>query len=323
MREDLSLRLSEADTRAHFIDPILGILGYRAVGDIRREVPVPATKEYLDYELRVAGKPQVIVEAKALRQPIIDQHAAQCVQYASVLGVRWCLITNGITWVVYNAHARGPLADKKVAVVHLDGDEQATTEAWSVLSLFSRDALALAAPLTRLLTECVVADELKRPDSPAIAALRRAVKNRFGEQVPAQTVIDAIHRIAVGSVAAVVPAAVETAASPRLRPVATRLSSVSDSGRVQLVHLVAAGLLPEDAVLECTLYGVTHTARVRDGRIEVEGRVYPTPSAAAGALRNGKATNCWIVWRHKGLLLADLRNRLPDTVASPAPAHTE
>ena len=160
MREYLSLRLSEADTRAHFIDPILGILGYRAVGDIRREVPVPATKEYLDYELRVAGKPQVIVEAKALRQPITDQHAAQCVQYASILGVRWCLITNGAAWAVYNGHARGPLADKKVAVVHLDGDEQATTEAWSVLSLFSRDALAQAAPLTRLLTDCVVADEM-------------------------------------------------------------------------------------------------------------------------------------------------------------------
>src|SRR5215204_751092 len=108
----LNERLSEADTRAYLIDPVLRILGYRSVTDIRREVPVPATKEFLDYQLNVDGQPFAIVEAKALRHSITDQHAAQCVQYAAILGIRWCLISNGQAWALYDAHAKGPLAEK-------------------------------------------------------------------------------------------------------------------------------------------------------------------------------------------------------------------
>ena len=100
IQEYLSLNLSESDTRVYLIDPLLHILGYKDVSTLRREVSIPATKETLDYELLVHGQPVAIVEAKALRHHLNDQHAAQCVQYASVLGVRWCLITNGISWAL-------------------------------------------------------------------------------------------------------------------------------------------------------------------------------------------------------------------------------
>lgn len=313
-----SLHLSEADTRVHLIDPILRLLGYVGIDDIRREVPVPVTKEFIDYELRIAGQPHALVEAKALRHPILEQHAAQCVQYASILGVKWCLITNGVSWVIYNAHARGPLPEKRVAEVRLDGGEQAAGAAWSVLRLFSRDALAQSAPLTRLLTERVVADELQRADSAAIVALRRAVKDRFGEQISAHTVMDAVRRVTSWSAtsSAVESDSVVQDVAPRLRVVATRLTTTTDAGRVQLAHLVSAGLIPNGATLECRLYGITHTARVQDGRLEPNGTVYPTPSAAACALRGGKATNGWVVWRYKGALLAQLRARYAEGVAT-------
>ena len=82
IQEYSALSLSEADTRAYLIDPMLRILGYDGINDLRREVTVPATKEAVDYELMVDGQPHVIVEAKALRNNPTDQHAAQCVQYA-------------------------------------------------------------------------------------------------------------------------------------------------------------------------------------------------------------------------------------------------
>jgi hypothetical protein len=307
-REFLSLNLSEADTRAYLVDPVLIILGYRAPSDIRREVPVAATKEFLDYELRAGGQAHAIVEAKALRHAVTDQHAGQCVQYASVLGVRWCLITNGIVWVLYDAYAKGPLAEKKVVQVRLDGDEEAKAEAWSVLSLFSLESLSRSAPLTQLLIDRVVADELIRPDSPAVSALRRAVKDRFGEQVSGQAVLEAVQR-SLGQVP------VSPGDAPTL-VVGTDLATTKQKRRSEtpkktgVAQLVEAGLLPTDAVLECTLYGVTHGARVRDGQIEVEGKLYGTPSAAASALRAGKATNGWTTWRHKGASLAELRTRL-------------
>lgn len=67
IRDYASMNLSEADTRVHLIDPVLAILGYRAVNDIGREVPVAATREFVDYELRAGGQAQAIVEAKAIR----------------------------------------------------------------------------------------------------------------------------------------------------------------------------------------------------------------------------------------------------------------
>ena len=109
VQEYAGLNLSESDTRAYLVDPLLRLLGFADGKHLRREVTVPATKEFLDYELLVDGQPEVIVEAKAVRHSLSDRHAAQCVQYASVLGVRWCLITNGLAWALYDAHgpARG------------------------------------------------------------------------------------------------------------------------------------------------------------------------------------------------------------------------
>ena len=190
----LSLRLSEADTRSYLIDPVLRLLGYVGVKHLRREMPVPATREAIDYELLVDGKAHAIVEAKAIQHQITAQDAAQAVQYASVLGVRWCLITNGLHWALYDAHANIPLAEKRVADVRLDGDPAAVAHAWTVLSLFSREAVASTSPLTSLLVERVLVDELQAPDSKAVTELRRAVTRRFGERVAGGAVVDAIQR---------------------------------------------------------------------------------------------------------------------------------
>ena len=189
------LGLSEADTRSHLIDPLLRILGFSDVRHLRREVMIPATKEFLDYELRVDDKPVMIVEAKAARNPLSERDAAQCVQYASVLGVRWCVITNGMTWVFYDSHATGSLKDKWIAEVRLDGDELGVEEAWAVLSAFSRESLVKPNPITSLLVERVVADELTRPDSKAVMDLRRSVQQRFGERVSGEAVLSAIRRV--------------------------------------------------------------------------------------------------------------------------------
>ena len=170
IQQYIVLGLSEADTRSHLIDPLLRILGFSDVSHLRREVMIPATKEFLDYELRVDDKPVMIVEAKAARHPLSERDAAQCVQYASVLGVRWCVITNGMTWVFYDAHATGSLKDKWIAEVRLDGEELGVEQAWAVLSAFSRESLVKPNPITSLLVERVVADELTRPDSKAARA---------------------------------------------------------------------------------------------------------------------------------------------------------
>jgi predicted type IV restriction endonuclease len=309
VQELLSHNLSEADTRVRLIDPLLAILGYGSVTDLRREVPIPASREFVDYVLRVDEHPYVVVEAKALRHVITDQDAAQCIGYASVLGAPWCLVTNGLSWQLLYAYATGPLASKRIAQVRIDADDRSLAEAWRVLSLIGKDSLTHPNPLANLLIERVVIDELNRPDSAAIQALRRVVRERFREQVSAQAVIDAIERLrgpeAVQGTAevGVVPEAGITPPARNRRQREVKSTSLS--------QLVAGGLLPPDASLECKLYGVTHVARLRDGRIEVNGISYDSPSAAAAALRDGKASNGWVIWKYKGEFLADLRARIP------------
>ena len=294
----LSLRLSEADTRSYLIDPVLRLLGYEGVKHLRREMPVPATKEAIDYELLVDGKAHAIVEAKAIRHQITAQDAAQAVQYASVLGVRWCLITNGLHWALYDAHANIPLAEKRVAEVRLDGDPTVVAHAWAVLSLFSREAVASTSPLTSLLIERVLADELQAPDSKAVAELRRAVTRRFGERVAGGAVVDAIQRWRQrGSAQAAAPVMgevgkdEETVPSPSPRkppPQRDRRRRVEAGTRTRLADLIDAGLLPTDAVLEAQVHGVSHFARVRDGSIEWGGRSttrHPAPRSPCGRHR--------------------------------------
>ena len=316
----LSLRLSEADTRSYLIDPVLRLLGYEGVKHLRREMPVPATKEAIDYELLVDGKAHAIVEAKAIHHQIAAQDAAQAVQYASVLGVRWCLITNGLHWALYDAHANIPLAEKRVAEVRLDGDPTMVAHAWTVLSLFSREAVASTSPLTSLLIERVLVDELQAPDSKAVAELRRAVTRRFGERVAGGAVVDAIQRWRQrGAVPAAAPVTgevrkdEETAPSPgplKPPPQRDRRRRGEAGTRTRLADLIDAGLLPTDAVLEAQVHGVSHFARVRNGRIEWEGTLYDTPSGASIAFRKTRSWNGWEDWYFKGTSLADLRNQL-------------
>lgn len=112
-------KLSEADTRAHFIDPLLRALGYHSIGDIQHEVYIDTAKQYLDYLLVVDALPRVAVEAKATDVGFSDAHGAQVVQYCSVLGIEWAVVTNAREWRLYHGFEKGPLAEKLLAKTDL------------------------------------------------------------------------------------------------------------------------------------------------------------------------------------------------------------
>ena len=182
--------------------------------------------------------------------------------------------------------------------------------------------MAASSPLTTLLIERVLADELSKPDSKAVSALRRAVRQRFGERVTGSAVVDALLRWGQRMAHTAVPAgpserdtAGEAPGPPQAREKrrqarAQRHAAGSRSPpRVTLADLIEASLLPPDAALEARVQGVSHIARVRDGAIDLDGTRYETPSAASLALRQ-KPRNGWVDWHYKGKSLADLREQL-------------
>ena len=175
-------KLSEADTRAHFIDPLLRSLGYHAIGDIQHEVYVQDAKQFLDYQLIVDGLPRVAVEAKAVDVPMADVHGAQVVQYCSVLGVEWAVVTNMRHWRLYHSFTNGPLSDKLVLSISLvDWETDAQYEAvFEQVWLISKEAfLTTGGPnawLAAQQLEVALKQALTDPASPEVIYLRKRLQ---------------------------------------------------------------------------------------------------------------------------------------------------
>jgi hypothetical protein len=185
-----------------------------------------------------------------------------------------------------------------------------------VLSLFAREALERSDPINSLLIERVILDELHSTDSATTVALRRAVQQRFGERVSAAAVVavadrlvraDARPPVQSRAIASAPQAATSTTTTPPLRP-----ASTAGERRVTMADLIGAGLLPDGAPIEASVDGVSHAARIKGGRIELNGASYDSPSAASIALRNVRSWNGWVDWRYQGETLAEIRKRLPD-----------
>jgi Type I restriction enzyme R protein N terminus (HSDR_N) len=204
-------KVNEATTRAHFISPLLGALGYRSIEDILFEVYLPDGKTFLDYRLVVGGKPLVSVEAKALEVNLAEKDAAQAVQYASLLGDPWAVVTNAREWRLYETFAQVPLADKHILTVNLvSWDTDAQFESvFDQLWLISQEAFeGSGGPATWLTSKKL--DRLLRvaltdPTSPEVKYIRKRLQDQDVSVTPEQ-------------VAAWIQARLESPSSTGVRP---------------------------------------------------------------------------------------------------------
>jgi hypothetical protein len=114
-------RLSEADTKAEFIEKYIAALGYEGLTDVVREYYVKNSQEFIDYALRINGEPVLAIEAKPLQTELTDKHAAQLIQYCSVEGIEWSALTNARTLWLFNTYLKGDQNQKLVAKLDLLG----------------------------------------------------------------------------------------------------------------------------------------------------------------------------------------------------------
>ena len=185
--------LNETETRAHLIDPILDALGYRSLGEIRREVRLPDSGQFVDY-LLTAGRVRVVVEAKALRSGLTPRDASQLVGYCAMDGVRWALLTDGLRWEIFDIELPGNWQARRVAVVEISdesGSSSSRTHDW--LALFAKDRLGVAEEdlIKQARTEraqSLLDELLTDPSSEAIEALTQALRNTGLEVKPREVV---------------------------------------------------------------------------------------------------------------------------------------
>lgn len=167
-------KLTEEATRALFIDPTLRALGYTEFDDIDYGVTVES-KDVADYVLNLAGEPAIVVEAKRVDTKLGAEHAAQVIKYASVIGVRWGLLTNGRVFQLFDRIPNLSPLERRVFEVDLidcTDREDFEVKLFPDLSLLGKSAMADGSGLDRRAAQKAVLDLLTSPQSESVKALR-------------------------------------------------------------------------------------------------------------------------------------------------------
>jgi hypothetical protein len=128
--------VSEADTKAGLIEPIIEELGWdiRDPEEVRREYRRLGTDNPVDYALLLLRTPRLFVEAKGIGGHLDDPRwSNQTVAYATAAGVEWVALTNGAQWRIYNAHAPVPIEKKLFRAVDLDKDPDEVVRVFRLL----------------------------------------------------------------------------------------------------------------------------------------------------------------------------------------------
>ena len=196
--------LNETSTRTIIIDTLLESLGWdiRDPDEVQLEYPTVDGKS-VDYALTINKKTVLLVEAKALNDPLTDVKAiTQVVGYAANDGVEWCVLTNGVVWKVYRSVEKCPAPDKLMFEVSLDpresegiSTEQAVRQMWR----FSRDEMAkgtLDALGEQTFTDSKVEKALEALMSDAPRALLNLIKKTTNdENLRPQKIKESLKRI--------------------------------------------------------------------------------------------------------------------------------
>src|SRR5215213_6487362 len=131
--------IGEQNTKAALIDPLLSALGWdiEDIDEVSREYRRKPQDNPVDYALFMLRSPRLFVEAKGLEKDLSDRKwISQILGYATVVGVEWCILTNGDEYRLYNAHAPVDVEQKlfRVVCISESDQEEYTLETLELLS---------------------------------------------------------------------------------------------------------------------------------------------------------------------------------------------
>ena len=316
---DRSDRLSEADTKAAFIDPILSALGWdlRDVFSVSREYRHRPQDNPVDYALFVARSPVLFVEAKSLSKDLRDyKWVSQTIAYANAAGVEWCALTNGDEYRIYNAFAKAE-AEKKLFRSFKLSERGDLGLAVETLLLLSSETLAekrIDVLWREQFVDGKVRDAVttlfREPDE----SLVRLIVKKTGELRPPE-VRDSLRR---WDFAPVSPSPVREHAREPASAGTAAAAEVKHGTRVRICDLITAGIVVPPIEIEVTFKGHRLTATIADdGLIYFDGATYGSPSHAGGLAKNrvnglprdGSAywpTSGWTFWQYRNTTTGDL-----------------
>jgi hypothetical protein len=182
--------LSEPDTKAILVEPLLEIAGWAVLDPTQVSREDRPTERPVDYALKIGGKAAVLVECKRLSNPLAShKDLEQALAYASSAGVRWCVLTNGSLFRIYNSLAP-EVAEKKLVeeidLAHVgESDGPSPEGAVQTLQLISPESIeagrideAWNERYTGAKIREVVRELWRKPDPGLVNLVRQRMKER-------------------------------------------------------------------------------------------------------------------------------------------------
>lgn len=134
---------SEAKTILKYVIPMLEALGWSVQDDTL--IPEWGVKgKNVDIALMLDDKPGVFVEVKRLREDLTldDKEAEQALDYGYRSGTKWCILTNGERYEIYDAFAQVDHARKLVEAFSIRETAREPERGLPKVLLLSREAVA-------------------------------------------------------------------------------------------------------------------------------------------------------------------------------------
>ena len=327
--------IGEQNTKAALIDPLLTAMGWelQEIDEVRREYRRKPQDNPVDYTLFLNRTACLLIEAKSLEKDLGDRKwISQNISYAAVLGVKWCVLTNGDKYRIYNSHAEVDVDEKLFRKVRIsDGDPKFLID---TLVLVSKDKMRGS-----LLDEMWKAHFIDRRVRLAFerllgeddAILIRAICKQANGVTPSEA--RASLKRAIITIDFPLPKVLEQPVAPAVPPIAPEpapSSTRQEAGKkawktmtamadATLPSLIAAGFVKAPLELERTYKGVKLTATMEQGgAVTFGGASYDSLSTAGGMARKSvigapegrpyPQTNGWIFWQFKDPKTGDLRD---------------
>jgi len=321
--------IGEQNTKAALIDPLLGALGWdlQEIDEVRREYRRKPQDNPVDYALFLTRTECLFLEAKSLEKDLGDRKwVSQNLAYATVVGVRWCVLTNGDEYRIYNAHAAVDVEEKLFRSVRIsESDPKYLIE---TLMLLSKDKMQGS-----LLDEMWKAHFVDRKVRQAIEALLaeedggliRVISKKAAGGLTQSEVRTSLKRAkiridfplpSVPAKPTAAPGAPEDGRKKResapARHEAGKKARETIAGQADatLTNLIEAGLIQAPLELERDYRGVHVAAVIQpNGTVVFDGQPYDSLSTAGGMARKSvigtpgdrpyPQTNGWQFWRYR------------------------
>lgn len=319
-----NLSINEQTTKAALINPLLAALGWdiEDLDEVSFEYRRKPQDNPVDYALFLLRSPCLFVEAKSFDNDLSNQKwINQMLGYATVVGVEWCVLTNGDDYRLYNAFAPVDSDGKLFRTIRVSdaNQHQATVDTLSLLSKERMSEKQLSVLWNAYFVDRRVKSALtdlfnrQDPDQALVNILRRKL-----EGLSTKDIRNSLKRAEVHVEFPIVAQQPEPGDKSG-KPAASTLAK--DAGRkdrkppeqvpATLRDLIDAGLIAPPLELETTYLGATLTAIVNsDASVVFQNQSFESLSVAAGMARksvkgqppDGRAywqTNGWTFWKYR------------------------